>query len=491
MEIPYTVTARPDTGLWNAKVGIWLFLASEVMLFGGLFSSYIFLRLGADYPWPMGELQVGFGFVNTLVLIASSVFVVYAWVALKMRNWRRFQFWMFLVVASAALFLVNKSFEYHKKLTHYHAELQDGTIIAGHLPKENPKEAKSIVFEASHVLVDSVSGSHYFLKYLENKDDIRFVTENGTEVNPSRKWFEKLKRGLKVRAKADRLAAEGDTAGADKASAKLKEDYKILGELNESGQVRLTLSQPGKFVVPRHKALSWEDTKMDFTRGLATSLEGKLVSASLKLAVDELDMREYLRRDEPRDKVISESTLFTYFDDSAEGQQLLKDFTEYHTPLVAEYEADVAEWKAKHPDKEFDEAAFMEWERIKLDKLHKELEKAHAESGEGHEQQAAAGGSVGGHHAHPYVTIPFEDVRFFSNYGPRKNPFNAIYFTMTGLHGLHVLGGMFVLGYFLVFGRKLFLQNPEHMANRVEVGGLFWHFVDLVWIFLFPIFYLM
>ena len=47
MDIPYTVTARPDTGLWNAKVGIWLFLASEVMLFGGLFSSYIFLRLGA------------------------------------------------------------------------------------------------------------------------------------------------------------------------------------------------------------------------------------------------------------------------------------------------------------------------------------------------------------------------------------------------------------------------------------------------------------
>ena len=35
MEIPYTVTARPDTGLYNAKIGIWLFLASEVMLFGG------------------------------------------------------------------------------------------------------------------------------------------------------------------------------------------------------------------------------------------------------------------------------------------------------------------------------------------------------------------------------------------------------------------------------------------------------------------------
>ena len=47
MEIPYTISARPDTGLWNAKIGIWLFLASEVMLFGGLFSAYIFLRLDA------------------------------------------------------------------------------------------------------------------------------------------------------------------------------------------------------------------------------------------------------------------------------------------------------------------------------------------------------------------------------------------------------------------------------------------------------------
>ena len=45
--LPYTVHPREDTGLFNAKVGIWLFLASEVMLFGALFSSYILLRVGA------------------------------------------------------------------------------------------------------------------------------------------------------------------------------------------------------------------------------------------------------------------------------------------------------------------------------------------------------------------------------------------------------------------------------------------------------------
>ena len=47
MEIPYTVENRPDTGIYNAKIGVWLFLASEVMLFGGLFSAYILLRVGA------------------------------------------------------------------------------------------------------------------------------------------------------------------------------------------------------------------------------------------------------------------------------------------------------------------------------------------------------------------------------------------------------------------------------------------------------------
>ena len=58
MNIPYTVEERPDTGLANGKLGIWLFLASEVMLFGALFSTYIILRVGAlewSAPSPPGH----------------------------------------------------------------------------------------------------------------------------------------------------------------------------------------------------------------------------------------------------------------------------------------------------------------------------------------------------------------------------------------------------------------------------------------------------
>jgi heme/copper-type cytochrome/quinol oxidase subunit 3 len=55
---------------------------------------------------------------------------------------------------------------------------------------------------------------------------------------------------------------------------------------------------------------------------------------------------------------------------------------------------------------------------------------------------------------------------------------------------LHVLGGTVVNAYFWGPGSAMFKTEPEHFANRVEVAGLFWHFVDLVWLFLFPVLYL-
>jgi len=121
MQIPYEVSARPDTGLYNAKLGIWLFLASEVMLFGGLFSAYIFERLGAEPGyWPRGLLNVPVGTFNTLVLIASSVTVVLAWAALKMRQYGKYKVYMAATIACGLIFLIVKlAFEYPQKFDHF------------------------------------------------------------------------------------------------------------------------------------------------------------------------------------------------------------------------------------------------------------------------------------------------------------------------------------------------------------------------------------
>jgi heme/copper-type cytochrome/quinol oxidase subunit 3 len=67
---------------------------------------------------------------------------------------------------------------------------------------------------------------------------------------------------------------------------------------------------------------------------------------------------------------------------------------------------------------------------------------------------------------------------------PVAGLFWSFYFAMTGLHALHVLGGMFAI----LAVRQMVVEgrNPQ----RVELVGIYWHFVDVVWIFLFPLLYL-
>lgn len=121
MEVPYIVEEREDTGLINSKLGIWIFLASEIMLFGGLFSAYIFLRLAAppgDFAHWASELSVPLATVNTLVLISSSVSMVMAWASLKLNDLSKYKMYMGITLLCSLIFLVIKYFEYTGKFDH-------------------------------------------------------------------------------------------------------------------------------------------------------------------------------------------------------------------------------------------------------------------------------------------------------------------------------------------------------------------------------------
>lgn len=66
--------------------------------------------------------------------------------------------------------------------------------------------------------------------------------------------------------------------------------------------------------------------------------------------------------------------------------------------------------------------------------------------------------------------------------------FFGLYFFMTGLHALHIIFGMIFIGFILVFLKKG-KQSQDNFA-QLENSGLYWHLVDLIWIYLFPLFYL-
>ena len=66
--------------------------------------------------------------------------------------------------------------------------------------------------------------------------------------------------------------------------------------------------------------------------------------------------------------------------------------------------------------------------------------------------------------------------------------FMAIYYCMTGLHGIHVVAGMVVITWLLIGAIKG--KYHSRYYTPVDLVGLYWHVVDLVWIYLFPLFYL-
>jgi len=291
MEIPYTISTRPDTGLWNAKIGIWLFLASEVMLFGGLFSAYVFLRLdAAPGMWPHGLLNVPVGTMNTAILILSSVTVVLAWAALKMRRYRAYWWYMLATILCGVIFLTVKLvYEWPQKFDHFGAYLKPEAL-------------------------------EKYEQYLGN--------------------HRREEKGLEQR-------------------------IEITGHLH--------------------------------------------------------------------------------------NPQALTD------PNIKEYEVALDRVNADANNPANDRPHFLyvpPTEKIgKIDK---------------------------------------EDVERATMFLPTHSAYFASYFTITGLHGLHVLAGVLVFIYmWLPVSKRLYQHNPEHLANRVEVSGLFWHFVDLIWIFVFPLFYLL
>ena len=104
----------------GAKFGMWLFLFTEILLFGGLFILYsVYLaRYPAEFISAGAELDVRFGAANTLVLLTSSLFVAVSITALRLGKVKQTLWLLAATVGCAFMFLINKYFEWSAKFHH-------------------------------------------------------------------------------------------------------------------------------------------------------------------------------------------------------------------------------------------------------------------------------------------------------------------------------------------------------------------------------------
>jgi cytochrome c oxidase subunit 3 len=92
------------------------------------------------------------------------------------------------------------------------------------------------------------------------------------------------------------------------------------------------------------------------------------------------------------------------------------------------------------------------------------------------------------HHKFELGLLPGKYFTYEGIAGTNPHVFFSVYFAMTGLHGFHVLAGMAVIGWLMVRTSRNAFSSKYY--TPIEMTGLYWHLVDLIWIFLFPLLYL-
>lgn len=90
--------------------------------------------------------------------------------------------------------------------------------------------------------------------------------------------------------------------------------------------------------------------------------------------------------------------------------------------------------------------------------------------------------------SHEFAEGNFPGSAILANRPPGQILYFGLYYSMVGLHGLHVLVGMTVIGFMTVFTIRGKITQDNYV--KLEAAGLYWHLVDIIWIFLFPLFYL-
>ena len=383
---PATTSVKMGIPISRAKLGMWLFLGTEIMFFTAFIGTYIVCFFGSP-GWPTDtnetHIKIAAGGINTFVLILSSYFVVVAHEAMGLRNFARARQFLVYTMVLAFVFLGIKSYEYSGKFAH--------NILPGKIA-ETDVQAMDNVVKQMKVAVE-------------------------TELND--------------------LIPGKDLIHLKQATLGQK-----LGEM-----------KPGEAETPEQRLmLAWQGWNEEFSR-LRTEVSGN------KLTLEQV--QERLEHGYAQTVVVDTKTPVMK---AADGRDLSHIAGTIDNPDALKskqaFTVLVPTWVAS-ADPKLPATLKMEPVKVAADNI------VHA--------TMPAGVIDLGHKIHHPFVMPY------------GNLFASCYFLMTGFHAIHVLVGMTLFTVLLMQGSAL----NEKWCDFMENAGLYWHFVDLVWIFLFPLLYIL
>lgn len=357
-------TLRMGIPIPNSKLGMWLFLGTEIMFFTAFIGTYIVLKLGSKgFPTDVHVTHISIlaGGINTFVLILSSYFVVVSHDAMVQHNFAKARTFMIYTLALGCVFLGIKAYEYSGKITH--------DILPSHIPESERQAINKVV--------------KHWGKTLDHELIARFSSPKTVTVPKDRA----MNRDERLKELDARLAELGGKSGP---SAAEKSEIAALQALRRFSDEYRNLADHALY--------------------------------DLSFAIDYADIN------------LARAQLH-------EGK--------------SEVELDVAGQKKT-----------VKIEKLTLSNVEEFITKQQKDSDAAYRDLAS----------HLEVWQPIV-------YG---NLFASNYFLMTGFHAIHVIVGLILFIVVINLGSRL---NSE-WTTFVENIGLYWHFVDLVWIFLFPLIYI-
>jgi heme/copper-type cytochrome/quinol oxidase subunit 3 len=486
----------------SGKLGIWLFLAQEVLFFSALFVAYVLYRHHHPelYSYAHKYLDVKYGAINTAVLIFSSLTAAWAVRCAQLSQKRGLILCIALTIACACAFLVIKYIEYSHKV-HEHilfGERFDPCVSSGEVPlltKNNHCPGHKSSVRWNKATQRPFAGCYPELELDQDAKtpgaqvdcEVAEVT-----VKPSGKKDEKSGEDLWVDVRSTKIIKQcPDPFEEALAHAEGKEEHHDPGRYpcwraaQQPAVCRIawyftqrcsagTCKPSDKFEVG---GPFLKESECKEERG---KREGLINAQRAKEQKPQKDLEKQLKEgkdDEGRDFSAERKQELQAQIDSLKKTTVLTtaEFSNCQRSDAVGFIVEYGDHEHRGDDIQIRPSCKQSQKQVEPDLL--------AEK----EQTLGVGPQTTKTERH-YTTHELHALEAAGPPPDHTSMFFTIYFAMTGLHGIHVLAGVVVFLWLLI--RAIKGQFTPDYFGPIDFAALYWHIVDLIWIFLFPLLYL-